>query len=370
MNRKWTEEEIWEWYRSHEWISGFNFVPSTSTGGVHWLFQEYDHENAFREAAKEIALASNLKLNSVRMSLPFYLWRVQHDAFFAHLDEFLELLDSYGMTLMPILFNDCTVPKAVYRERPLGPQPEPEEGFFGGSSNNSFDSDTQNGETIGYNITDEPEMKPVVESYVRELAKRYGSDRRILIWNIWNEIGNSGRGMKSMPMMKKIFGWLREEDVMQPLTAEMWGAQIEGSSYYQWLNHPRFYGQVDRECIELSDIVSFHFYGDYLHARRLVEFLKQFNRPIINTEWMHRPFGSLIQTHLPLWKREKIGSYFFGLVNGKTQFHIVWDFIKSFPSVDTTLWMHDLYHADFRPYDEEELEILRRYNEDKNIWKE
>ena len=148
----------------------------------------------------------------------------------------------------------------------------------------------------------------------------------------------------------------------------MWGAQVKGN-YYEWLNNPCFHGEVDRENIELSDIITFHFYGDYTHARRMVKFLIQFNRPLINTEWMHRPFQSLIQTHLPLWKREKIGCYFFGLVNGKTQFHIAWDFIKEYPSVDTSVWMQDLYHADFTPYDQEELDILKKCNEDKNIWK-
>ena len=46
-------------------------------------------------------------------------------------------------------------------------------------------------------------------------------------------------------------------------------------------------------------------------------------------------------------------------------------FLKQFnrPSVDTSVWMHDLYHADFTPYDQEELDILKKCNEDKNIWK-
>ena len=112
MKRKWTEEEIWKWYKNHEWISGFNFVPSTSTGGILWLLQEHDHRNAFNEAAKEIALAASLKLNSVRVFLPFYLWKEQHDSFMKNLEEFISLLDSYGMTLMPVLFNDCTVAKS------------------------------------------------------------------------------------------------------------------------------------------------------------------------------------------------------------------------------------------------------------------
>ena len=57
MNRKWTQEEIWDWYKARPWITGFNFIPSGAMDGAVWMLQEYDHENAFRDAAKEIALA-------------------------------------------------------------------------------------------------------------------------------------------------------------------------------------------------------------------------------------------------------------------------------------------------------------------------
>lgn len=369
MKRKWTEEEIWTWYRNREWISGFNFVPSTSLGGMYYVLQEYGHEEAYREAAKEIALAAQMGLNSVRVGLPFELWLVEHDSFFKNLDQFLALLDIYGMTMMPILFNDCVVPKSQYHRFVPGPFPEPVAGFFGGRADNSFDEGTQSGEQIGYNIVDEPEMEEAVHTYVGELAERYGMDSRILIWNIWNELGNSSREMKSLPMQRKVFAWLREADVCQPLTSEMWGAQTDGKNYYSWLNDPHIFGEVERENIELSDIVSFHFYGDYYHSKLLIRYLRQFNRPLINTEWMHRPLGSFLETHLPLWKKEKVGSYFFGFVNGKPQMNVVWDFIKSYKSVDQKLWMHDLFHSDFTPYDKEELEVLRECNRDKDIWK-
>lgn len=101
-------------------------------------------------------------------------------------------------------------------------------------------------------------MTPEIEKYVRELVKRYGQDDRVIIWNIWNELGNSGRGEKSLPMAKKVIGWLREEDVKQPLTIEMWGAQVKGN-YYEWLNNPCFHGEVDRENIESRTLLHFIF---------------------------------------------------------------------------------------------------------------
>lgn len=111
MKRKWTEDEIWAWYKEQPWISGFNFIPSGAMDGAVWLLQEYDHENAFRDAAKEIALAASLGLNSVRFFVPFYLWRVQHDTFMKNFEQLLALLDRYHMTMMPTLFNDCCVAK-------------------------------------------------------------------------------------------------------------------------------------------------------------------------------------------------------------------------------------------------------------------
>ena len=58
-------------------------------------------------------------------------------------------------------------------------------------------------------------------------------------------------------------------------------------------------------------------------------------------------------------EKGKIGSYFFGFVNGKSQFNYVWEFIKKLPDIDTRLWMHDIFHADFTPYDEEEIEVIK-----------
>jgi hypothetical protein len=362
MRQRWSVREITAWYEDRPWITGCNFIPSGSTGGGLWLLQEHGHEAAFRDAAREIALAHWLGLNSIRLFLPFEVWQHQRDAFFAHLDELLALLDGYGMTLMPVLFNDCTVPKSRYEEPTFGPQPEPVPGFFGGLATSPFDDDVQGGDGIGYLPFDEPGSEPLMREYVQSMADRYGQDPRILLWNVWNEIGNSQRGDRSLAMMTNVFGWLREAEVAQPLTAEVWGGGAETA--LSWILKPTTLPEVELRALELSDIVTFHYYGDYLHAKQLIAHLRTVagGRPLINTEWMHRPFGSLIETHLPLWHREEIGSYFFGLVNGKPQFDVVWTFIKDLENVDTSLWMHDIVRADFTPYDPDEIAVLRRYN--------
>ena len=42
--------------------------------------------------------------------------------------------------------------------------------------------------------------------------------------------------------------------------------------------------------------------------------------------------------------------------------------IKNLPDIDTSLWMHDIFHDDFTPYDPEEIEVIRACNEDKKIF--
>lgn len=350
--RRWSEEKAWDWYNSRPWITGCNFIPSNTRGRIE-LWQEYRHEEIMEQVTKEVALARSIGFNSFRMGLPFIVWKHQREGFFKRVDDFLDLLESYGITLMPVLFSDCTVPKEVYREPEFGRQPDPVPGYFGGSPVTPFDGTTK----VGYFFGDEKENWPDIERFVRELAERYGNDSRIIMWNIWNEAGNMNRGMMSFPLMNSIFSWLRDMKVSQPLTADVCG--LGGEFPYGYLNRPDVLSPMEEKCIELSDIITWHFYGDYSHTVRYLKFLKLFRRPLINTEWLHRPFRSLIQTHMPLFKEENVGSYMFGFVNGKAQFHIVWEHIKNLPDIDLRLWMHDIYHSDFTPYDEKEIEVIK-----------
>ena len=45
---------------------------------------------------------------------------------------------------------------------------------------------------------------------------------------------------------------------------------------------------------------------------------------MINTEWLNRGRGSLVETCLPVFAREKVGCMHWGLVNGKTQTDLPW----------------------------------------------
>ncbi len=360
MKRRWTEREIGDWYAGRPWITGCNYYPSEAINLTE-MWQEYDHERVFSCIRRELALARSIGLNSVRTLFPFELWRVKPDVFFRHVDEFLAICEENGITVMPVLFDDCCVPRKLYQPMTFGPQPEPEPGYIGGTNVTCFDEDVG----MGYNVTDDPGMEDVVRDYISQLAQHYGDDARILIWNVWNEPGNSGRGSASLAMMRNVFAFLRENDVSQPLTADVF-ASMPGYPYPdEYLKDPRIETEIELAALELSDIITFHYYGDYVHMRDFIRRLKAYGCPVICDEWLHRLMRSFIQTHPPLLKKENVGSYFFGFVNGKMQYNEPWEYLKVRSDMDFHLWMHDIFHRDFTPYDEEEIEFLKKYNMDE-----
>ena len=89
-----------------------------------------------------------------------------------------------------------------------------------------------------------------------------------------------------------------------------------------------------------------------------IDALKKHDRPMINTEWLNRGRGSLVETCLPVFAREKVGCMHWGLVNGKTQTDLPWGHRPGDP--EPQIWQHDLYHPDHRVYNKSELDLFRK----------
>lgn len=350
--QRWTRERAWQWYDGRPWIRGFNFIPSNTINGVE-LWQEEGFDSVMETVVNELSFAAELGYNSVRMSLPFFVWKHQREGFKKRLGRFLDEARRREITMMPVLFSDCCVPRSIYREPHFGKQPDPIPGHFGGSVITPFDGTKQ----VGYIPADDEENWKDLELFVKDLLSTFGSDERVLMWDIWNEPGNSNRGDKSLRFMLKAFQWAREQDPIQPLTAGWWGNALEFPA--QYLADPAETTPIEQAAIENSDILTYHYYGDLPHLRTVTEYLKQHELPMVNTEWLHRPFGSLIEDCLPFFKRERIGSYHFGFVNGKRQFNEPWDMIRQMDGIDLTLWMHDILYRDGRPYNESEVALIK-----------
>ena len=75
------------------------------------------------------------------------------------------------------------------------------------------------------------------------------------------------------------------------------------------------------------------------------------------TEYMARSRGSLFQTHLPYFKKEKIACYNWGFVNGRSQTQYPWGSQPGAPEPE--LWFHDIFRGDGSPYLKEEVDFIK-----------
>ncbi len=354
MKEQWTKEQAREWYESRPWIRGYNGYPSNCVNRIA-MWQKYNHDEVFAQIDREFALARETGFNSVRAIIQFEVWHGEHDSFMANLEEYLTLAASHGLSVMLCLGNDCCVPKALYTPVQFGEQ-KIDWGWHSGICRGPH----AGGHTEpGYMLADEPEYLPLYYKMVDEIAGKYAKDERILIWDIWNEIGNSRRGMMSVPIMEEYFRIVRSHDPIQPLTADCWTYDKE--------QKPSSPAQL--RALELSDVITFHCYSPFTTMVKVIENLREaYDRPLINNEWLDRIGNNRVEENFPLFYLEKIGSYHWGLIQGFSQTYEPWgrylEKIKD-PNyagdLNLTLLQHDLYRFNGLPYIAKEVEIIKHF---------
>lgn len=319
-------------------------------------WQEYEFEKRFETAKNELKLLSETGYNSIRIIPEFYVWEKEHDGFMERFERYISLADSYGISCMVVLGNDCVPPyEEAMKRLHLGEQ-YVDWGYHGGrkvSQHGRFDGN-------GYSLLDDPIYVQRHYEFVREIVEKYKSDKRIVIWDVFNEPGNSHRDTMSLPHMKKFFEIIREIDPIQPLTAAIWNTadtSLEGLL------------ETEKFALENSDVISYHNYDSYESNIQVIKILKKYGRPIFNTEWLNRCGGNTVELMFPLFYLEKIGCYNWGFVAGKYQtyepWNGVWDNYKLNPEkyrdFDFTKWFHDLYRPSHNPYNPKEIELIKRF---------
>lgn len=352
MRERWSIKQAWSWYQQQPWVMGINYVPSVTLHAIE-LWQEDTWPEVMESVHREFELMEDIGINGVRMFLPFHIWYYDRDKFLNRMDRFLEELASHGITMMPVIFNDCVgvKPEDITPSMTRGWQ-KYDIGHHGGHKDNPFTGDM---ERIGWCLWDEPEWRASQEEYLVALLERFGNDKRIYAWDLWNEPGNSNRHDMSIPYIKRTFEVAREVNPKQPLTAGVW-------SYPQdyGINEAADVEPVQRLALDESDIITFHQYEGIERVRRVVKVLQRENRPMMNTEWLNRIQDNFVKDNLPLYCEEGIGSYSWGLVAGKSQHFLPWDELWNHRELPLNRWQHDLFDTFFTPYDVGELNLMRK----------
>jgi hypothetical protein len=194
----------------------------------------------------------------------------------------------------------------------------------------------------------EPKAWPRFEQYVSAVIRAFGDDPRVVIWDLYNEPGNEGMLLNSLPLAEKIFEWARAAGPTQPVTMGVWrcDGRVDGLNEMQLAN---------------SDIVSFHSYDPLDRTRELIDDLAEHGRPMICTEYMARTAGSRFETHLPLLRERDVGAIHWGFVSGKTNTIFPWG--SRYGSPEPEVWFHDVLRSDGTPYSDDEVEFIRATND-------
>lgn len=335
--RRWATSEAWAWYQKQAWLVGTNYLPSSACNTTEfWQAESFDEPTIERE----LKLAQQTGFNTARVFLQYLVWKQDPAGFKKRFARFLELAQHSGITVMPTLFDDCSFGDPPVRQPYLGRQRELIPGLIAPSWTPSPGLDT---------VVDR-QAWPDLQKYVQDLVGSFAKDARVVAWDLYNEPGNSGLGNKSLPLVEATFAWARAAEPSQPLTIGVWNDGLR---------------DLNDAILARSDVITYHAYTNYQGQRGAILRYKQHQRPVLCTEWMARWLGSRWDTDLPLFKREAVGCYNWGLVNGRMQCQFGWSSKRGDP--EPKVWFHDLYHRDGRPYDPQELAAIRQTTADKRI---
>jgi hypothetical protein len=309
-----------------------------------WQAETFDPEAIDRE----LGWAASIGMNTVRVFLHDVPWKDDREGFYRRVDEFLEIAARHKIRPMIVLFDGVWDPDAQ-----SGPQRRPRTGVHNSGWVQS----------PGRYILVDDARQDALEPYVTDVIKRYGQDKRVLMWDLFNEPDNpnansygplelKNKDERAERLVRRSFEWARKAAPSQPLTVGLWRGPA-------WTDDAKL-NLVHRAALELSDVMSFHDYGDPKAMSTRIAELRTFGRPLICTEYLARGNGSTFEAILPLLKKERVGAYNWGLVDGKTNTKYPWPTWQMPIIGEPDPWHHEIFHADGKPYREAEVKLIKQ----------
>lgn len=343
---RWSASQANDWYAAQPWLVGCDFLPSTAINQLE-MWQPATFDAATND--RELGWAESLGFNTVRVFLHDLAWHDDRQAFMRNLDRFLAICASHKIRPMLVFFDGVWDP-----DPRSGPQNRPRVGVHNSGWVQS----------PGRVILSDSAKQDALKPYVVDVLAHYANDRRVLAWDLFNEPdnlnGNSygplelkNKDEVAARLVRRAFQWAGEVKPSQPCTVCLWGQSPH------W-DEPNTLNQVHRAAVELSDIISFHEYGNRPAMTNRIRQLRKYGRPIFCTEYMARGNGSTFEAILPLLKKEKVAAYNWGLVDGKSQTKYPWKTWQMPIIGEPSPWHHDIFHTDGKPYREDEVKLIRQ----------
>ena len=342
-NRPWPQKKAVDWYGKQPWLVGSNYITSNAINQLEmWQADTFDAPRI----DTELGWAEGIGMNTMRVFLHDLLWQQDAAGIQKRINTFLEIAHKHHIRPLFVIFDSCWDPNPQ-----LGRQHDPKPGVHNSGWVQS----------PGIKALRDPAEYPRLEAYVKGLVGAFANDPRILGWDLWNEPDNRSDSSYGDPpekigyvekLLPQVFSWARSANPTQPLTSGVWTGD--------WSSLDKM-SAVARTQITESDVISFHSYDPAADFQKRIDSLRQFERPLMCTEYMARPRGSTFEAILPVAKTDKVAAYNWGFVQGKTQTNMPWDSWQH-PYVDhpPDVWFHDIFYSDGRPYRPGEAEFIER----------
>ena len=321
----WSKEKAQQYYKSLPWLRGSDFIPSTAINQLEmWQAATFDSATIDRE----LGFAQGIGLNCMRVFLHHVAWETDREGFIARMKKYLTISTRHHIRTIFVFFDDCW-----NEEYHAGTQPAPKTGIH----NSGWLRDP------GKLYYTDPKLIVTLEKYVKDVLTTFRHDRRIVLWDLYNEPGNSSYGNKSMTLLEKAFTWGREVDPEQPLSAGVWSSDLHELNAFQ-LSH--------------SDLITYHDYQGPTQHQKTIDSLRSYGRPLICTEYMARPRNSTFFNIMPMLKKEHVAAINWGLVAGKTNTKYAWDTPMK-DGAEPKVWFHEIFRPNGQPYDPKEAALIK-----------
>jgi Glycosyl hydrolases family 2, TIM barrel domain len=323
--QRWSAEKANAWYAQQPLLVGANFIPSTAINELEmWQAETFDAVTIDRE----LAWAEGLGMNIMRVFLHNIPYEADSEGFIKRINEFLTIADKHHIKIMFVLYDSCwnDDPKAGKQMQPVV-----------GKHNSGW------ARCPGTKMLFDSRTWGKLEAYTKGVIGAFAQDKRVLVWDIFNEPSNSGYMDAVMPLLKKSFEWVKQANPSQPITSGWWH------------DHP----MSNEFMLNNSDIITFHNYSSPENLEKQIKELQENQkRPLICTEYMARKHKSTFETCLPVFAKYKVGAINWGLVKGKTNTIYAWD--EPIPSgEEPKLWFHDIFRPDGSIYKQSEVDAIK-----------
>jgi hypothetical protein len=100
-----------------------------------------------------------------------------------------------------------------------------------------------------------------LQNYVVQIVGAFRTSDAVVMWDLYNEVGNSGYLLKSLPLVTKAFEWARSANPTQPLTSGWWNGDAS-------------FNNINDFILNESDVITFHAYCDVSCTKAAIDRLR------------------------------------------------------------------------------------------------